>query len=433
MEECEARSYAPSDLLRILVKARELCPGDAAFLDIGCGNGNVLQAAQDLVLSPVVGIDNKVVCLDDAAAAVPDAKLINQDLTTMDEDNRAEIVAKCETKATIAHCYDGGILPLGVVESACILVGDLPANSVVVFVTNITPGKYDCDHIVDLMEEVEYNFIGALHDVKETEDSEVATMHALYFSRELDLTPDGLKPNYQKEDDLVNEGLDQEYFVTEPWAWFESAAGGQPLGSIHTVQPNGSCDTQLPEQFSQITVRVATDAVEAPDLFHVKPSTIKGAGSGLFAARFLAEGTIITEFMGDEMAAVHVDDDAAEYAMTNSSGISRVPDARTSWRFAHFMNMADDEDAENCEVLDEVEWPGSGWMVAVVKDIYADDEIFLNYRRAGNVFALESSVGDVVNVPTARPKRPGDGSPQGRQKFQKVLTRFRSLHLQSAP
>lgn len=177
-------------------------PAVPAFLDLGCGSGNVLELVhQQFQCSPIVGIE--IVC-DFCIAAqklVPSATILHEDLSDLSQSGVPDAL---EHKPTIAYCYDGGLLPETALQGIYSFVPQLPRKSIVVFITSFVLGDYDAESIITGIESnSDFLFIGALHNIKE--DDTRTTMNALFFSQELKYPQNGLEREPQEDDDTLSQ------------------------------------------------------------------------------------------------------------------------------------------------------------------------------------------------------------------------------------
>ena len=117
-----------------------------------------------------------------------------------------------------------------------------------------------------------------------------------------------------------------DYTQDQPWEW-RCPSHPEVVRVVFRDSPS-SQSTSLPPNALNGEEGVTVYVRGQPHLT-LRPSTVKGAGLGLFAARSFRTGDTITHYLGP--------DGRTEYAMALSTGI-KCPARELPYAFAHYIN-----------------------------------------------------------------------------------------------
>ena len=194
------RTVNADDAKFIVQYAFSLLPDDKrrSFLDIGCGPGTILKLVHDneWATGTIGGIEFDAAMAAEARLIAPSG-IIEANLLRFSAAHRV-MLRRLTGTPTVAYCYDGGVFPIDVLHSIIQLLADnLPAGSIIVFVTaNTGGGEYDAQKLADeVAASSNFHLIHAEHDIREDVDP---TMQALYFG-EGERHDDALNPVIQTE------------------------------------------------------------------------------------------------------------------------------------------------------------------------------------------------------------------------------------------
>ena len=118
------------------------------------------------------------------------------------------------------------------------------------------------------------------------------------------------------------------------------------------------------------------------DILEVRPSTIPGAGQGLFTKKLITKGSRITEYLGKVTTWKDADHDEGNNAYIYYINRNHVIDAKGSKAFAHYAN--DGSGFKKVKgIRNNSEYNVSGKKVFIIarRNIEAGEEILVGYGK----------------------------------------------------